>query len=465
VNQLPRTRAFLLLRYTLIIATAYLLLAEDHFSLRSTLAMFLVAVALASNVFIGRLPDSLMQSMRFTSGVILYDTLWITLALLSSGRFSSEFFFLYFFVLLLAAIGESLRLIVLGACVTCAAYLVGSSAMGVSWASLTSPSLIRIPFLFSAAIFYGYMVERTRREGRRADEAEALAEQLRRTLAEFRILYARAQEADRIKTEMLATVSHELRTPLTSSIGYVELLLDGSYGAIGDDQRQALARVLSASKILQHAISRMLDASRIEFGYEKLICEEFDLNDVFDELRSEFVPPPTLTIRWPQAAGVPPLRTDADKLRAIVRNLVENAVKYTPQGTVTVEASWEERRDEVEIRVTDTGIGIPPAEIENIFEAFRQGSNRNLFGKAGVGLGLYIVQRLVQRLGGEIAVVSRLEEGSVFTARVPRLLHGGDAVAAAEGSSGRGTWEPAEPAPSARPAALQGSREPATESV
>jgi signal transduction histidine kinase len=349
VNQLPRSRAFLLLRYTLIIATAYLLMAEDGFTLSSTLAMLLVVAALASNVLIGRLPERMVQSMRFASGVILCDTLWITVALFSTGRFSSEFFFLYFFVLLLAAIGESLSLIVLGACVTCFAYLAGSSAMGVSWASLTSPSLIRIPFLFSAAIFYGYMVERTRREGRRADEAEALAEQLRRTLAEFRILYARAQEADRIKTEMLATVSHELRTPLTSSIGYVELLLEGSYGAIGDDQRQPLGRVLSASKILQHAISRMLDASRIEFGYEKLCCEEFDINDVFDDLRSEFVPPPELAIRWPAAYGIPPLRTDADKLRAIVRNLVENAVKYTPKGLVTVEARWDAQRDEIEV--------------------------------------------------------------------------------------------------------------------
>jgi signal transduction histidine kinase len=438
VNQLPRIRAFLLLRYTLIVATAYLLLAEEGFTLRSTLAMLLVAAALASNVAISHLPERMTESMRFASGVILYDTIWITLALLSSGRFSSDFFFLYFFVLLLAAIGESLGLIVLGGCVTCAAYLAGSSAMGVSWASLTSPSLIRLPFLFSAAIFYGYMVERTRREGRRADEAEALAAQLDRTLSEFRILYARAQEADRIKTEMLATVSHELRTPLTSLLGYVELLLDGSYGGITDEQRQVLDRVCSSSRILKHAISRMLDASRIEFGYERLSCEEFDLNEIFDDLRAEFDGAATVTLRWPAASGIPPLRTDAEKLRAIVRNLVENAVKYTPHGLVTVEAAWDERRDEVDVRVTDTGIGIPAAEIDGIFEPFRQGSNRYPFTKAGVGLGLYIVQRLVQRLGGEVLAESALARGSTFTARIPRLLHRGDAVAA--GSAGAGDW-------------------------
>ena len=101
----------------------------------------------------------------------------------------------------------------------------------------------------------------------------------------------------------------------------------------------------------------------------------------------------------------PPLRTDREKLRTIVRNLVENAIKYTPRGLVTVDARWDRQRDEVEIRVADTGIGIAPAEIETMFEAFRQGSNRDVTARArgGVGLGLYIVQRLASRLGGEVS--------------------------------------------------------------
>jgi signal transduction histidine kinase len=140
---------------------------------------------------------------------------------------------------LLAAIGENLRLIAIAACVVCAAYLVGHSATGGGWA-WTSPSLIRIPFLFTTAVFYGYLVDRTRQESRRADRAETLAAQLSRTLTEFRLLYAKAQEAERIKTEFLATVSHELRTPLTSLMGYVELLIDDNYGWVNPDQRGAL---------------------------------------------------------------------------------------------------------------------------------------------------------------------------------------------------------------------------------
>ena len=121
----------------------------------------------------------------------------------------------------------------------CAAYLFGHSATGSGWESWTSPSLIRIPILFTTAVFYGYLVERTRQEAGRADRAEALATQLARTLAEFKILYAKAQEVERIKTEFLATVSHELRTPLTSLMGYVDLLIDRNYGPVSAEQRGA----------------------------------------------------------------------------------------------------------------------------------------------------------------------------------------------------------------------------------
>jgi signal transduction histidine kinase len=296
----------------------------------------------------------------------------------------------------------------------------------------SSPSLIRIPFLFTTAIFYGHLVERTRREGQRANSAEALAAQLARTLAEFKILYAKAQEAERIKTEFLATVSHELKTPLTSLIGYVELLIDDNYGPVSGEQRGALGRVRAASRILQQAIARMLDASRIDFGHERLSCDEFDLNDLFDDLRGDVSPGPGVVVHWPRAADVPPLRTDLEKVRTVLRNLLENACKYTDRGMITVAGRWDRQADEVELYVGDTGIGIAATELGGIFEAFQQGSNRGELSRPGVGLGLYIVHRLAARLGGEIRVESELGTGSTFTVRIPRLLHRGDAVPAGE---------------------------------
>jgi signal transduction histidine kinase len=429
VDPSPKLRAFLLLRYTLILATAYLLLVEHRFAAFSPLAGTLIAIALASNLAIGYLPPAVTNAPRFAIAVILFDTGWVTAALMSSGGFTADFFTLYFFLLLLAAVGENLRLIAVAASVVCAAYLFGHSAAGGPGGWM-SPSLIRIPFLFTAAVFYGHLVDRIRQESQRADSAEILAAQLSRTVAEFRILYAKAQEAERIKTEFLATVSHELRTPLTSLSGYVELLSDGSYGPVRPDQRAALGRVSAASRVLQRAIQRMLDASRIDGGHDHLRCVEFELARVFEDLRGAITPPPGVAVRWASDADLPPLRTDEEKVRTIVRNLVENACKYTVRGFVQVEADWIRRGDEIELRVADTGIGIAEAEREAIFEAFRQGSNRGELGSGGVGLGLYIVQRLVTRLGGILTLESRLGMGSTFTVRLPRLLHRGDAVPA-----------------------------------
>lgn len=430
-----KLRAFLLLRYTLIIATAYLLLAEHQFGNLPPLAVTLIALALASNLAVGRLPRAVTDSMRFAVAAIIFDTTWVTAALMGSGRFNADFFMLYFFLLLLAAIGENLRLIAIGACVVCAAYLFGHSTTGAGWASWTSPSLIRIPFLFTTAVFYGYLVERTRQESGRADRAETLAGQLARTLAEFKILYAKAQEAERVKTEFLATVSHELRTPLTSLMGYIELLIDHNYGPVNPDQRSALGRVRSASRILQQAIARMLDASRIDFGHDRLSCDEFSIGELFDAVRGELEPEPGVALEWQGAADLPVLRTDEEKVRTVLRNLVENACKFTERGVIRVDGRWDRRRDEIEISVADTGIGIAPADLDLIFEAFRQGANRDDVARSGVGLGLYIVQRLVSRLGGEIEVDSQAGTGSTFTVRLPRLLHRGDAVAASHWSA------------------------------
>jgi signal transduction histidine kinase len=425
-----KLRAFPLLRYTLIIATAYLLLVEHEFSPLSPSVGLLIALALASNVAIGQLPRQVTDSMRFGIAVILFDTAWITFALVISGRFDVDFFTLYFFLLLLAAVGENLRLIALAACVVCAAYAVGHSATHGGWDGWTSPSLIRVPFLFTTAVFYGYLVERTRQQRQRADSAEALAGQLARTLNEFKFLYAKAHEAERIKTEFLATVSHELRTPLMTLMGYVDLLVDESYGRVTADQRGALGRVRTASRILQRAIGRMLDASRIDFGHERLSCDEFDLDDVFDDLRAEFVPEPGVALQWPRCPDMMQLRTDQQKLRTVVRNLVENACLYTERGLIRVDVSWDRHRDEVAIAVVDTGIGIAPGEVEAIFEPFRRGVNPKDMATRGVGLGLYIVRRLVSRLGGDVRVESQLGRGSMFAVRIPRLLHRGDAVAA-----------------------------------
>ncbi|MCI0657014.1 MAG: hypothetical protein L0170_08080, partial [Acidobacteria bacterium] len=201
MEHLPKSRTFAILRYTLIIATAYLLLVEHEFASPPTGFILLIAAALVSNVAVTLLPARIIDSTAFHAGIILGDTLWITAALLYSGRFHTEFFTLYFFVLLLAVIGENLELIAVGAVVVCIAYIFALSTSPDSALLSSSQLLIRIPFLFTflftAAAFYGYLVDRIRREQQRTrEQADAVArlEEIQRKLAEHALQVERVNE-------------------------------------------------------------------------------------------------------------------------------------------------------------------------------------------------------------------------------------------------------------------------------
>ena len=203
-------RAFILLRYTLIAATAYLLMVEDQFALPPLGIVLVIVLALASNVVIAQLPARITQHTSFGIALVVGDTAWITALLLSSGRFNAEFFYLYFFVLLLAAIGENLRLIAVGAVAICGAYLYGLAATGGSWSLWRSPSLIRIPFLFTAAAFYGFLVERTRSERWRAEavegERQRIEDMLSQRTAELRDEAAVSAALARVGGELISSL-------------------------------------------------------------------------------------------------------------------------------------------------------------------------------------------------------------------------------------------------------------------
>ncbi|MFQ5846760.1 MAG: response regulator [Candidatus Methylomirabilales bacterium] len=197
VDKLPRSQALVLLRYTLIIAMAYLLLLEHGFASLPTGLILLIVAALASNVVIAQLPARITDATAFNAGIILGDTLWITAALLYSGLFGTEFFYLYFFVLLLAAIGESLGLIAVGTIAVGTAYVFVLSATGASASLWSSGLLIRVPFLLAAAVSFGYLVNRVRREQLRVREETrtvARLEETQRTLAERALQVERTNE-------------------------------------------------------------------------------------------------------------------------------------------------------------------------------------------------------------------------------------------------------------------------------
>lgn len=235
------------------------------------------------------------------------------------------------------------------------------------------------------------------------------------------------RRANDLKSEFLGTMSHELRTPLNAILGYAQLLRDGIMGPIGAEQAEALDRVVINGYGLLDLINTTLDVNRLEAGRVTMHTSVFTLEQLLEELRNEFDlrVPANVMLTWPEHVDLPPLCTDYGKLKAVVRNLVDNALKFTPRGCVTVGVRTIHERERVRLSVQDTGIGIPADAIPSIFEMFQQVDGVQSVSRTGVGLGLYVVRRYVELLGGQITVESEVGIGSTFTVDIPSSLGNG----------------------------------------
>ena len=230
-----------------------------------------------------------------------------------------------------------------------------------------------------------------------------------------------AESANRLKSDFLSVISHELRTPLISIIGYNDLLLDGVAGSLAEEQIDALRRIDKNSKNLLDLINSMIDLSRLEAEQLSVESRETRISDLIEEIKSEnqiLFEKPGISFVWKVQPNLPSLRTDPAKLKVIITNLISNAVKFTEKGNVTVDVCGH--NGAVEFSVIDTGTGIPPEMLPVIFEPFRQVENPITRTHGGVGLGLYIVKRLLDLLGGTIDVESRVGSGSTFRVFIPR---------------------------------------------
>jgi signal transduction histidine kinase len=284
------------------------------------------------------------------------------------------------------------------------------------------------------------------REQRRALQAAGRSIELER-------LYSDVKRANQAKSEFLANVSHELRTPLNAIVGFVELLRDGFYGDLSPRQVPPVDRIAASATHLRHLVDQVLDiakiaAGRLEVHAETIVLRPFILN-VASELES-LVSEKELMFSITVGASLPRVRTDPTHLRQILINLIGNAVKYTPTGTISVRArllgmpassnfrqsggsiaadagakallaraprsgAW------IALQVVDTGVGIATVDLERIFDEFEQvnAGPRGDSMQRGTGLGLAISRRLARLLSGEISVESEVGRGSTFTVWLP----------------------------------------------
>jgi signal transduction histidine kinase len=241
--------------------------------------------------------------------------------------------------------------------------------------------------------------------------------------------------ASALKTEFMNTMSHELRSPLNAILGYVEMLRDED-GEPGNATREGRCALLERVGVyalqLLEMITATLDVSRLDAGRLPVSIAPVELSALVADVRSslpEYWRKPAVVFEW-TTGELPTVETDAAKVKTIIRNLVHNALKFTDAGRVAVRigvaqvdaAADGPRRAALTLVVRDTGIGIAPDRRAVIFEMFRQGDGSDVRRHGGVGLGLYIVRRLVQVLDGMIHLDSVEGAGSEFTVTLPVCL-------------------------------------------
>ncbi|HEX9619549.1 MAG TPA: ATP-binding protein [Polyangiaceae bacterium] len=259
--------------------------------------------------------------------------------------------------------------------------------------------------------------------------------------AKLQQAYDRLKELDRLKSNFLATVSHELRTPLTSIIGYSEMLSEGMAGDLSGEQLEFIQTIHEKGEQLLELIKGLLDLSKLESGTMSLRKRNVEMGALVEDVAQTITPAAHkkgVELGVHVEAGLPALWADPDRLRQVLLNLTENALKFTPQGgRVALSAAvclldddkdgdaeghvvlLTSRRLAIELRIADSGIGIPEEERSRVFDAFYQVDSSSTREQGGTGLGLSIVKRLVDAHDGSVRIEANQPSGTVFVVVIP----------------------------------------------
>lgn len=268
----------------------------------------------------------------------------------------------------------------------------------------------------------------------RHEELELLNRELEDTNRGVVALYAELDEradylrrASELKTKFLSNVSHEFRTPLNSIISLSRLLMDRIDGDLTSEQFKQIRYIESSARDLQEMVNDLLDLAKVEAGKIRIRTKRFEVHELFSALKGMLKPLLTdnnsLDLVFEDVRDICPLHTDEGKISQILRNLISNALKFTPEGSVTVSAHAVSDQL-VRFSVADTGIGIPPEHRETIFKEFSQIDNPLQEKHRGTGLGLPLCRNLAMLLGGQITLESEPGRGSTFFLTVPTVYAG-----------------------------------------
>lgn len=394
-----RLHMVVLLRWVLIIATAYLVIFSRPPQSLPLAAGLFIAAYLASNLFLPSLARWLGSGETFDATLVLFDVLAVSLGLVLTQNAGGDFFPIYFLVIFVGALSTRLRVAVGAAVLISIIHLATLSEMHSPSALLSSGYLIRIPFLFAVALFFSSIVSRVRGRQR----------------------LARQRARERQRAEVLSSITHDIKSPLANVQSMAEMLISGDAGELGAGQADLVRRMhASVRHVIQLSVN-LLDAARIDAGRLGILPRIAQLGMTMDDavlLMRTAALVKGVDLRYQRGADLPLAVFDPLQMERVITNLIDNAVKYTPAGgTVSVSLRGEDGAPVFEVR--DNGPGIDPKEIPEVFEKFRRRKQASHID--GSGLGLFIVKAIVEAHGGSIDMQSHPGRGTTVTVRLPRI--------------------------------------------
>jgi signal transduction histidine kinase len=266
----------------------------------------------------------------------------------------------------------------------------------------------------------GYMlIKSVKKEVKQREEIEKLAINLKDANERLKAL-------DKMKSEFVSIASHQLRSPLTSIRGYASMLIEGSYGKLAGKSQEVVERIAESAKYMALSVEDYLNVSRIEAGNMKYEMGDFNLKEVtekvVDELRPVAIKKGLVMVFRSDCDGSCSTRADIGKTRQVLMNIIDNSMKYTPKGSITVVVHDDPKQKMVSVTVSDTGVGMSKQTQEEVFEKFVRAKNANNVNVTGTGLGLYVAKKMIVDMGGKVWSESEGEgKGPTFHIELPLI--------------------------------------------
>ncbi len=287
-------------------------------------------------------------------------------------------------------------------------------AMDIFTAARWPDKAFKIAVLTLFSVLSYLLIRSVQNEIKQRQELEDLTQQLK-------VANKHLKELDKAKTEFISVASHQLRTPLSGIKGYLSMLLDGDFGKTTAKQKKIITDIFNNTERLIRLVNIFLNVSRIESGRLHITKKQFDFIELIDEAVGQLMT--EIKMKRLRLDFIKPKRkikviADRDKLMDVLINLIDNAVKYTPQGKITIRTEIIDNN--VRLSVKDTGVGIDPEEAKRLFAKFTRGKKISQVNTTGAGLGLFIAKKIVELHKGKIWVKSEGEgKGSEFVFEIP----------------------------------------------